>query len=289
MMGTLRLVARLPLPLLHLFGIAMGWLIYALSPRFRRYHAGNLAQAGFNEAALRRKAVGETGKAALELPAIWLLPHRQSAELVTEIIGWEFIERAMAEGRGLVLLTPHLGCWEVSAQYFSLRYPLTVLYSPPKVKALDALMRAGRDRATNMKSVPADMAGVRSLYRALQRGEAIGILPDQVPGGGEGEWTEFFGRAAYTMTLAMRMARARNAPVLIAFAERLPRGAGYRIHVAPLPEAESGEAQERRMNRGLETLIRSCPTQYLWAYNRYKVPAGVASPHAGDLAANASA
>jgi KDO2-lipid IV(A) lauroyltransferase len=288
MMGLLRLVARLPLPLLHAVGIAMGWIVYAFSPRFRRYHCGNLLQAGYAGAALRRRAVGETGKALLELPAIWLLPQAQSAALVREIIGWEFIERAMAEGRGLVLLTPHLGCWEVSAQYFSLRYPFTVLYSPPKLDSLDALMRAGRDRAT-MKSVPADLAGVRSLYRALQHGEAIGILPDQVPGGGEGKWTEFFGRAAYTMTLAMRMVRARHAPVLIAFAERLPRGAGYRIHVEPLPAAMPGESPERHMNRSLEALIRSCPEQYLWAYNRYKVPAGVSAPGANTLAVNAPA
>ena len=288
MMGLLRLAAPLPLPLLHAVGIVLGWVLYAFSPRFRRYHRVNLAQANYTGAALRRKAVGETGKTALELPAIWLLPHQQSAALVREIIGWELIERAMAQGRGLILLTPHLGCWEVSAQYFSLRYPFTVLYSPPKLQALDAVMRAGRDRAT-MKSVPADLAGVRTLYRALQRGEAIGILPDQVPGGGEGEWTEYFGRAAYTMTLAMRMARARHAAVLMAFAERLPRGAGYRIRVESLPAAAPGETPERNMNRALEAFIRSCPEQYLWAYNRYKVPAGVSAPQANTLAVNASA
>ncbi len=288
MMGILRLAARLPLPLLHALGIVMGWILYALSPRFRHYHRTNLDQARYTEAALRRKAIGETGKAALELPAIWLLPHQQSAALVREIAGWDLIERAMAEGRGLILLTPHLGCWEVSAQYFSLRYPLTVLYSQPKSKAFDSLMRVGRDRAS-MKSVPADMSGVRALYRALQRGEAIGILPDQVPGGGEGEWTEFFGRAAYTMTLATRMAQARHAPVLMAFAERLPRGAGYRIHVEPLPPAASGDSPERNMNRSLEALIRGCPEQYLWSYNRYKVPAGVAAPGTNAPAANAPA
>ncbi len=255
----------------------MGWILYLLSPRFRRYHGGNLARANFSDAALRRKAVGETGKAAMELPVIWLLPQTKAAVLVREIVGWELIEGAMAGKRGLILLTPHLGCWEVSAQYFSLRYPLTVLYSPSKVESLDALMRAGRDRP-NMKSVPTDVAGVRALYRALQRGEAIGILPDQVPGGGEGEWVEFFGHKAYTMTLAMRMARARHAPVLVAFAERLPYGKGYRIHVEAMPPLLPGETPERCMNRAIEKMIRECPEQYLWAYNRYKTPAGVAVP-----------
>jgi len=277
MMGILRLFAHIPLPLLHVFGIAMGWFLYLLSPRFRRYHLGNLARTQFSNAALCRKAVGETGKAAMELPAIWLLPQTKSGALVRDIVGWDLIESAMADKRGLILLTPHLGCWEVSAQYFSLRYPLTVLYSPPKVESLDALMRAGRDRP-NMKSVPTDVAGVRALYRALQRGEAIGILPDQVPGGGEGEWVEFFGQKAYTMTLAMRMARARHAPVLVAFAERLPHGRGYRIHVEAMPQPLAGETPERCMNRAIEKMISQCPEQYLWAYNRYKVPAGVAAP-----------
>ena len=287
MMGLLRLAARVPLSLMHLFGIVMGWVLYALSPRFRHFHRTNLCQAEYRSGALRRKAIGETGKGALELPAVWLLPQQRSAALVREITGWEHIERAMSEKRGLIMLTPHLGCWEVSAQYFSLHYPITVLYSAPKSQVFDALMRAGRDRAS-MKSVPADMAGVRALYRALQRGEAIGILPDQVPGSGEGVWTEFFGRAAYTMTLAMRMAHARQAPVLMAYAERLPRGAGYRMHVEPLAAATPGESPERNMNRALEGAIRGCPEQYLWAYNRYKVPAGVEAPKAKVLAANAS-
>lgn len=277
MMGFLRLFARLPLPLIHACGSAMGWVIYLISPRFRHFHAANLRQAGFTSAGLRYQAVSETGKAVMELPAVWLLPHERAAALVRDIQGWPLIEAAMASGRGLVLLTPHLGCWEVSAQYFSLRYPLTALYSPPKIASLDALMRAGRTR-DNLRSVPADMGGVRMLYRALMRGEAVGILPDQVPGGGEGHWTEFFGRPAYTMTLAMRMANARGATVLIAIAQRLPRGRGYHINVAPLPEAAPGESDERRVNRAIEALIKTCPSQYLWAYNRYKVPAGVAAP-----------
>jgi Kdo2-lipid IVA lauroyltransferase/acyltransferase len=277
MMGFLRLFARLPLPLIHAFGSVMGWLIYLISPRFRHFHGENLRQAGFTSPRLRHQAVTETGKAVLELPAVWLLPQERSAGLVREIHGWPLIEEAMRAGRGLVLLTPHLGCWEVSAQYFSLRYPLTALYSPPKIGSLDVLMRAGRTRA-NMRSVPADLGGVRMLYRALTRGEAVGILPDQVPGSGEGQWVDFFGRPAYTMTLAMRMARARGAAVLIAVAERLPLGRGYCIRVAPLPEALPGEADERRVNRALEDLIRTCPSQYLWAYNRYKVPAGAAAP-----------
>jgi Kdo2-lipid IVA lauroyltransferase/acyltransferase len=273
----LRLAARVPLPILHVAGAAAGWLVYGVSPRFRKYLSGNLAQAGYARCALRRAAVGETGKAVLELPAVWLREHEESASLVRDVQRWQLVQQAMAEGKGLVLLTPHLGCWEVSAQYFSRHYPLTVLYSPPKLRSLEPLMRRGRTREL-LKSVPADLSGVRALYRALKRGEAIGMLPDQVPGVGEGEWTEFFGRPAYTMTLAMRMAGSIQCPVLMAYAERLPRGRGFRIHIDALPPRSLGETPARHMNRALETLIRRCPAQYLWAYNRYKVPAGVAAP-----------
>lgn len=273
----LRLAARLPLPLLHALGGPLGWLVFLGSARFRRHLRAHLELAGHADARTRRAAITETGKTLIELPAVWLLRHEASAALVTEITGWEWVERAMAEKRGLILLTPHLGCWEISAQYFSRRHALTVMFSRPKLRALAPLMEAGRTRAT-MKSVPADISGVRELYRALRRGEAIGMLPDQVPGQGEGEWTRFFGRPAYTMTLAMRMAQSSGAPVIIAYAERLARGKGYRIHVEPLPPALPNETPARRMNRALEMLIGRIPAQYLWSYNRYKVPAGVEPP-----------
>ena len=273
----LRLAAGLPLRLLHALGAATGWLLYLLSPRFRRYLNLNLSQAGFDDPATRRSAIAETGRAAFELPAIWLRPQDEAAARVVDVDGWKRIEDALAAGKGLILLTPHLGCWEVSAQYFARRHPITVMYSPPKVASLEPLMRAGRTRE-GMRSVPADLSGVRALFRALKRGQAIGMLPDQVPGSGEGEWVEFFGRPAYTMTLAARLSQASGARILVAFAERLPAARGYRIHIEGLPEPHPGESELRRMNRALEILIRRSPAQYLWAYNRYKVPAGVSAP-----------
>ena len=275
MIFVARLLSRLPLWLLHALGAALGTLLYVCSGRFRRYQQEHLQLAGYAHTAVGREAIAQTGKTLLELPAIWLLPQEESAARVVRVIGWSHIEQSMSERRGLILLTPHLGCWEISAQYFSLRYPLTVMYREPKVSALSGLMAAGRTRAA-MTSVPADVGGVRALYRALKRGEAIGMLPDQVPGQGEGEWATFFGRPAYTMTLAMRMAQTSGAPVMVAFAERLAGGKGFIIHVEPLPASLPDETPARRMNRALEGLIRRCPSQYLWAYNRYKVPAGVA-------------
>ncbi len=273
----LRALAALPLPILHAIGAIVGWLVYLGSPRFRKYLGENLAAAGYGDRALLRACIAEMGKGALELPAIWLRTQEEAARLVVEVEGWERIESALAQRRGAIMLTPHLGCWEITAQYFSRHHPITVLYSPPKMAAIEPLMLRGRSREA-MRSVPPDLSGIRAMLRALREGGAVGILPDQVPGVGEGEWTEFFGRPAYTMTLVGRLAEKTGAPVLLGYAERLPRGRGYRVRVLPMPEPLPGESAQRCLNRGIEELVRRCPSQYLWAYNRYKVPAGVAPP-----------
>lgn len=273
----LRMLALLPLPILHAVGTGVGWLVYFGSARFRTYLRENLEAAGYNDPAIRHAAVAQTGKGAMELPAIWMRSQEEAVRLVVEVHGWELVERALAAGGGAILLTPHLGCWEITAQYVSRRHPITVLYSPPKMRAVEPLMQRGRTRE-GMKSVPPDLSGLRAMLRALRRGEAVGILPDQVPGIGEGEWTEFFGRPAYTMTLVTKLAQKTGAPVLLGYAERLPRGRGYVLHVVPMPDPLTGEAPQRQLNRGIEELVRRCPAQYLWAYNRYKVPAGVEPP-----------
>ena len=278
MQFLLRLVARLPLPLLHAIGAALGWVVYAVSPRYRRMIGRNLESAGLGSVRLRASVVCETGKGALEIPAIWLRPHRDVAALVIEARGWDHVENAAKRGTGLILLTPHLGCWEVSGQYIASRMPITVMYAPPNLKSLEPLMKAGRDRGATMRSVPADMRGVRAMLKALRRGEAIGILPDQVPGVGEGEWAEFFGRPAYTMTLVSRLAEQTGAPVLLCYSRRLSWGRGYRFEIEPLLAPSPAESPVRTLNRSLERLIGRCPEQYLWSYNRYKVPAGVRAP-----------
>src|SRR5262249_5087097 len=153
------------------------------------------------------------------------------------------------------------------------------LVSAPRSSAtLARLMRGGGAGGDAMKSVPADMRGVRAMLKALKRGEAIGILPDQVPGVGEGEWTEFFGRPAYTMTLVGRLAEQTGAPVLVRYSERLRAGRGYRFTIQPVLEPRPPESPVRALNRSLEQITRRCPEQYLWSYNRYKVPAGVRPP-----------
>ena len=283
MLLLLRLVARLPLPLLHALGAALGWIVYLCSPRYRNDFKRNLDAAGLSDFRLRCAAVSEAGKGVMEVPAVWLRPLGRAADLVADVSGWEHMDKGAKRGKGVIVVTPHIGCWEIVGQYVASRMPITVMYSPPKIRALEPLMRVGRSRGAAMKSVPADLRGVRAMLKALRRGEAIGVLPDQVPGVGEGEWVEFFGRPAYTMTLVGRISEQTGAPVLLCCAERLPRGRGYRFIAEPMLAPRPPESPVRALNRSLEQLIRRHPEQYLWGYNRYKVPAGVQAPRtAGD-------
>ncbi len=270
-----RLLSYLPLPLLHNLGALAGWLAWLLSATYRRNFSTHIAQAGMTSA--KAAAIAEAGKALLELPKIWLRPQHEVVERVVKVTGWELVEDAWRHGRGILFLTPHLGCFEITAQYYAARKPMTVLYRRPKQEWLVPLIEQGR--GANLKLAPADLSGVRRLLKALKGGEAVGMLPDQVPGKGEGAWLPFFGRPAYTMTLAARLAET-GATVLLAYAERLHYGAGYHLKLFPLSAPLEGDPMQRaaQLNRELEALIRQMPEQYLWGYNRYKVPAGAEPP-----------
>lgn len=272
-----RLLSRLPLPLVHNLGAAAGWLAWLASPTYRRNFARHITQANLVDA--RLAAIPEAGKALFELPKIWLRPQQEVVGRVVRVSGWELVEAAWQAGRGILFLTPHLGCFEITAQYYAAQRPITVLYRRPKQDWLAPLIEEGR--GANLKLAPADLSGVRRLLKALKGGDAVGMLPDQVPGNGEGTWVPFFGRPAYTMTLAARLAET-GATVLFAYAERLHYGAGYHLRLFPLTAPLEGDLAQRaaQINAELETLVRRCPEQYLWGYNRYKVPAGAEPPAA---------
>jgi KDO2-lipid IV(A) lauroyltransferase len=280
----LRALAALPLSLFHGLGIVLGWTVWLLSPRFRRLTRDNLATAGYDSFGLVRRSIAEAGKSALEIIPVWFRPQDDVAGMLqvdADIV--RLVEDLQAGGKGIIFVTPHLGCFEVTAQWYaSRRGPMTALFSPPKKGLMDYLIRNGRQKS-NLRLAAPGMRGMRSLIRALRAGEAVGILPDQVPGAGEGEWAPFFGRPAYTMTLVQRLATMTGAPVVVAYAERLAGGRGYRAIAESMPEALPGETPARHLNRVMEVLIRRCPEQYLWSYNRYKVPAGE-QPPSKDLA-----
>jgi len=256
----------------------LGWLAYHASPSYANRLRENLYKSGVWQSREKFKQllevnVLEAGKASAELPWIWFRPQAESARSVQKVSGWDVVEAARRKGRGLILLTPHIGCFEIISQYLSLQFPLTALYRSPRYAMLEPAMLAGRTRPS-MRLAPADVTGVRILLKALKHGEAIGILPDQVPAQGDGEWADFFGRPAYTMTLAARLAKRADTPVVITYAIRLPHGTGYELSFEPMPPCEPGESPTRQLNRALENVIRRFPEQYMWSYNRYKGPAG---------------
>jgi len=275
------LTAHLPLGALHRLGTLLGWATYWLSGKYARrlrenlgYGMGLCPEKDFRK--VLNASVAEAGKGVAELPWLWRRPLAEVTASVKACHGWEHVEAARARGKGIIFLTPHLGCFEISGIYVAERIPITVLYRPPKLAWLEQVVRSGRGRG-QLRLARTDVGGVRLLYKALKRGEATGLLPDQVPGKGEGEWADFFGRPAYTMTLVGRLAESSGAAVMMAYVERLPKGDGYIIHFTPLEFAPDIPIT-KQINMALEKVVRACPTQYLWSYNRYKVPAGIEPP-----------
>ena len=258
-------------------GAAMGWVAFVASPTYRRRFLANSALAGYAFGDVRA-AVAHAGRMVAELPRLWM-----GATMPCALTGEACVEQAYAAGRGIVFLTPHQGCFELSAQAAARRWsaergPITVLYRPARQAWLAKVMETARNRP-GMLAVPTTLAGVRQMIKALRRGEAVGLLPDQVPPEGQGQWAPFFGRDAYTMTLAARLAQQTGAAVVLARCERLPWGRGYVTHFEPLSAPLSADMDQAvlQINQAMEHLIRQCPEQYLWGYGRYKQPRGEAA------------
>ncbi|MDP4302396.1 lysophospholipid acyltransferase family protein [Leptothrix discophora] len=289
-MSTLfRLTARLPLGFLHRIGRAAGWLAFRLSPSYRRRFRDQAAQAGVDWQAAE-PAIGQSGCMLAELPWLWARPHDSR---LGELVSWDGAERidaALAAGRGLVILTPHLGSFEIIGQAYAERWghrqPMTAMYRPPRKAWLRELVAHARTRP-GLQTAPATLVGVRQMIRALRSGGTIGLLPDQVPPEGMGVWVPFFGRPAYTMTLAARLLQQTGAACLMVSAERLGGQRGYRLRVElpaePMPGTDAmpmagvdaqalAEAGASVVNREMERMIRRLPGQYLWGYHRYKGP-----------------
>lgn len=263
-----QLLSVLPLPLLHAVGVVAGWAVYAVSPTYRRRMRDNLQRAGYLH--LLPAAIAEAGKGVLELPFVWCARPQRVLGSAT-LHDWEIAQQALDSGKGAIFLTPHLGCFEIIAQAIASRTPLTALYRPPRKSALRPLLEQARSRE-GLALAPANLAGVRTLLKRLKGGGAIGLLPDQAPGAGEGVWTEFFGRAAYTMTLPAKMQQMSGAPLVLSYAERLRRGRGFAVRFVRFERTLEGtpEQQARMINEAMEELIARCPAQYFWSYNRYK-------------------
>ena len=277
---SLRQLARLPLAWLHRIGAAGGRLVYRLSGKMRGQLLKNVRRAGIlasgEEGELRRfglKCASELGKGALEVLPVWFGRPDEIMANIRADASWERVQPLLAAGKGVIFLTPHFGGFEIAGQYIASRTPVTIMYRPPRMKWLRPVFRHGRSQGSAQLTT-ADSRGVRALLRALKRGEAIGLLPDQVPAKGHGAVeADFFGRPVHTTTLIGRLQHATGAAIIVVRMLRLPDARGFELSfvpVDPLPVDEGAAAL--MLNKLQEDLIRTCPEQYLWSYNRFKAP-----------------
>ncbi|MGV0953599.1 MAG: lysophospholipid acyltransferase family protein [Fluviibacter sp.] len=269
-------LAYLPLSVLQTFGLALGWIGWKTSGSFQRLSAENFKQA-FPAATpqMLRRAMLSVGQMFLEMPYWWVRRNDRALNKTVAPADWHLFETALATGKGVILLSPHMGCFELLGPVYSSRFQSTVLFRPPRKVWLREWIVNMRTRK-QLKMAPANQTGVRSLVRTLLKGQTVGILPDQVPVLGEGVWAPFFGRPAYTMTLVQRLQSLTGAKIFMLGVERLGVGQGYKMHIAPMDTPLSDDPVEAatQINVALEAMIRQAPTQYLWGYNRYKQPVG---------------
>ena len=284
-----RLLSFFPLKVIHSLGAGCGILLGLLSPESRRIAQANLEQA--KQTFSVWQALRENGRAVLELAWVWLRPtHTVMSHVITQSTAP--LDAAIAQNRGVILLTPHMGCFEVTAQWFAARYhsplaqsnhlgtPITVLYRPSRKRWLATLLAKVRARH-NLQLASADTKGVRLMLKALRKGQAIGLLPDQVPSKGEGVWVNWFEKPAYTMTLPGKLAASCNAPIVLAVALRQPKSRGWMLHFEPFNKTLTGDPVQDTacINHALEKLVRLAPVQYWWTYKRYKgLPSSSATP-----------
>ncbi len=284
----MRLVARLPLPLIHRLGAGVGVIVARWPNRQRRNAMMNIALClpqltRAEQLRIRDRNLREFGKTYFEIGYLWLRPAEQVLSLVREVRGSELLRRQ--GGKGLIVLSPHIGAWELAGLYLAAQGPTAIFYKPQKY--LDDMIRAARARS-GAELAPITSKGIRVLVQALERGDYVGILPDQEPKADKGAvFAPFFGVPAFTMLLVNRLARRTGAPVIFMFAERLEDASGFILHCIRAPEgidsADDVEAATA-LNRGIEQCVLTCPEQYLWPYKRFRRrPEGALKVYTGRL------
>ncbi|MDH5631711.1 MAG: lysophospholipid acyltransferase family protein [Gammaproteobacteria bacterium] len=273
----LRMLALMPLPVIHAAGYLLGTLFFLVPNRRRSTTIVNIKLCfpelgGWDHWQLVRRSLVETTKGALESSAMWMRGSKRVLKLVKGVVNEQLLVDAYARGKGVILAAPHLGMWEIIGLHMSARYPMTCLYLPPPIAGLDKTMIQGRTRLGG-RVVRTDARGVRTLFKRISNGELTAILPDQDPSRGQGKFAPFFGIQANTMVLLSRLANKTGAVVLCAWAERLSFGRGYIIHLKEtdkLVTDSNVSASLASLNYHVEQCIRQKPEQYLWCYKRFR-------------------
>lgn len=266
----------LPFRLNRAMGTGIGLLLWHLPNRSRTHSRANIERCYPDRTPawrrrLLRASLIEAGRTFAEAAWFWQRSRPRVLRLVREVHGREHIDRARAAGRGIIFATPHIGAWELAGAYLTSCSPLTVMYRPPRIEALDRAILRGRERL-GLLPVPTDSNGVRAMHKALRKGGAIGILPDQQPRGGQGVDAPFMGQPALTMTLLSRLAARSGASVLFVAMLRRPDG-GFDMHIWPAGADIADRdpvVAATRINRETEHAIALAPAQYMWNYQRFR-------------------
>lgn len=268
------LFGRLPLPLQRWLGALGGWLFRTFNLREAKVARRNfeLMQPPLpaaESAALLPRVLRNTGINALETLRIWTRPRADNLRLLRRVEGEVLLVEALALGKGLIIAAPHYGSWELLVEYMASRGPFTLVYRVPEKRFGDVFLRLARG-GENVNLVPAETNAMRPLIKALQAGQAIGITPDQQPKFGGGEFVPFFGKPALTLSLIPKLAARSGAPVLFAYAERVPGGFDLRIEPAHADIAHADIiVATAAMNAQVEAIARRDMSQYQWTYKRY--------------------
>jgi len=282
---SLRLLALLPLAWLRLLGSGLGWLLWRTNVQATKVSRENIAYAYPEQSAqareiLVKQAMLESGKTATEMAAVWARDDQWLLGKVVAVTNEHLLITAQEQGRGVIVLSPHLGNWEALGRYLGrICADITMMYQPAQLPAMDKLIRHARLR--NMNVATADRAGVMQLLKALRRGGVLGILPDQVPTEGAGEFADFYSLPALTMTLIRQLYKKTGAEILMVYGERV--AGGFNVVIQP-PDpsiyAEDPAEALRGLNLSVEQCVDRLPEQYQWQYKRYrKQPEGMPRPY----------
>lgn len=268
--GLLRAQALFPLGLSRWLGRVFGTLGYRFKSRSTEVTALNLrlcfpemSDAQIQELAL--KSMQHTGMTAFETPAVWLSSPTRTTPWITSVENEALLDQAMSSGRGTVILLPHLGNWEMFNVYFATKGRMTALYHPPRQDWLKPLM--SEIRGDNL--VPTDRQGLTTLYKELEAGHVVTVLPDQVPA--SGEFAPFFSEPALTDRLVPRLMRKTGAQALVCIVYRNEQGFSVRFE-QPEPEVNDDDMQVAltALNRSVELSMRDHVEQYQWEYKRFR-------------------
>jgi len=274
--ALLQVFAILPLYFIRQLGSLLGFLLYIGNSQTRKVTTENIQRCfpempSEQQHLLVRQSLAETAKMALEVAPVWMRSVDWVVSRVDNVYGEDLLKAAVNDSRGLIILAPHIGNWEVFSPYLSTIGHMTALYQPPKIPAFDHIIREARER-TGADLVPTDRRGVSSLLKALKAGGMTVILPDQVADSGT-EHVPFFGLPAHTMTLVSNLINRTGCKVLMGSVLRVE--GGFELHFQePDPAIYDADVTSslEAMNRSVEACVRQAPSQYQWEYKRFRRP-----------------